>query len=70
MSKNNGRDQKFFNCSEQHELKYVSGKYEDSEKVYQFLVESCKNGKIKYSSHIQVYTLIEQELGLAIPVRH
>lgn len=57
-------DHKFFNCSEEHELKYVSNLYEDSEKVYSFLKECCKNDKIKYSTHEEVYQLIKDELGL------
>ncbi len=70
MSENLARDQKYFNCSEEHELKYVSGKYADQEKVYQFLVESCKNNKIHYSTHMEVYQLIEKELGYPIPIKH
>lgn len=57
-------DHKHFNCSEEHEFKYVSGLYSDSNTVYDFLKESCKNGKIKYSTHQEVYLLIEDELGL------
>lgn len=57
-------DHKYFNCSEEHEFKYVSELYEDSEKVYLFLKESCKNDKIKYSTHEEVYQLIQDNLGL------
>lgn len=70
MSKNLGKDQKFFNCSEEHERKYVAGKYQDQERVLTFIKESCKNGKIKYSTHMQVYQLIKEELGLEIPIKH
>lgn len=64
MSKDLARDQKFFNCSEEHEVKYVSGRFSDSEKVYAFLKSSCKSGKIKYFSHDKVYALIKTELGV------
>ena len=63
MAQNLSRDQKFFNCSEEHELKYVSGLYSESQKVYDYLVSNCKSGKIKYSSHAEVYALIKNELG-------
>lgn len=42
------RDAKFFNCSEAHELNYVSGKYEDSAKVKEFIKEKCKDKTIHY----------------------
>lgn len=57
-------DHKHFNCSEEHEFTYVSSLYADSQKVYDFLKESCKNGKINYSTHTEVYQLIKDELGL------
>ncbi len=64
MSDNLARNQKYFNCSKESELKYVSGLYSENQKVYDFLVSSCKDGKIKYSTHAEVYALIKKELGL------
>ena len=42
------KDAKFFNCSEEHELNYVSGKYKDREKVREFIKEKCKDKTIHY----------------------
>lgn len=42
------KDGKFFNCSEEHELNYVSGKYEDKEKVKEFIKAKCKDKTIHY----------------------
>ena len=65
MGRDKAKDDKFFNCSQEHELKYVSGLYPGYEvRVYHFLVSKCQAGIIKYSTHKQVYDLIEKELGL------
>ena len=69
MSNNLAKDQKYFNCSEDYELKNVSEKYEEQETMLAFLIECCKNGKIKYSTHREVYELIKKEMRLEIPVR-
>lgn len=42
------RDNKFFNCSEEHELNYVAGKYEDREKVKEFIRQKCADKTIHY----------------------
>lgn len=62
------KNDKFFNCNEEQELQHVSGLYEESEKVYQFLKRACKTHGIYHSTHEEVYRLIERELGYAIPV--
>ena len=67
MSKENkARDDKFLNCSEEHELDYVADKYEERDKVYEFLKAKCADKTIKYSSHDEVYALIEKELGFKL----
>jgi len=58
-------DHKHFNCSEEHEFQYVSSLYTNSDRVCDFLKESCKSGKINYSTHAEVYKLIKDELGLS-----
>lgn len=45
------RDAKYFNCSEEHELNQVSGKYKDKEKVKQFIRGKCKDKTIRYWTH-------------------
>lgn len=68
MGRNKTKDDTLFNCSQQHELKYVSGLYSEENKVYEFLEEKCNKGIIKDFTHLQVYKLIEKELGYIIPI--
>lgn len=68
MGRDKARDDKFFNCSQEHEDNYVSGLYgKDKPKVKEFLEKKCNEGKINYSKHQAVYELIKKELGLQIP---
>ncbi len=69
MAQNKPRDDEFFNCGEEHENRYVSKLYgSNSEKVHVFLEKKCSDSTINYSTHRQVYQLIEKEFGLPIPV--
>ncbi len=70
MGKDYKKDSKFFNCSQDHERKYLAGRYSDHKKVEEFLIAKCKDGTIKYSTHQEVYELIEKELGFAVPVHN
>jgi tryptophanyl-tRNA synthetase len=67
MRKDKPRDDENFNCSEEHEFDYVSSLYNDTEEVRKFLKDKCKSGDINYSTHKEVYELIEKELGFPIP---
>ena len=67
MAKDYKKDAKFFNCSEDHERKYMANRYEQSKAVEDFLIKKCKDGTIKYSTHEEVYALINKELGFAVP---
>ena len=57
------RDDKFFNCKEEHEFYYVSKLYDKKEEVHDFLEKKCESDEINYSTHDEVYELIEKELG-------
>ncbi|TGL58458.1 hypothetical protein EHQ64_18870 [Leptospira sarikeiensis] len=61
------KDQKHFNCSEEHEIEYVASLYAHSEKVKQLLKDKCKSKEIHYSTHAEVYALIEKELKYPLP---
>ena len=67
MARDKARDDEFFNCSQEHEFQYVSGLYSEKEKVYKYLKEKCADGTIKYSTHMQVYEMIANDLGYPIP---
>jgi hypothetical protein len=55
-------DNKYFNCSQAHEAAYVATVYNDkSDKtVKEFLKEKCTSGEIKYSTHDEVYALLDK----------
>ena len=68
MARDKAKDDKHFNCSQEHEFTYVSELYKGSISVYEFLKKKCKDGGIKYSTHMEVYQMIKNELGYSIPV--
>jgi hypothetical protein len=70
MAKDKARDDKFFNCSKQHEVDYVAGLYEDSAGVRDLLAKKCADGTIHYSTNLEVYKIIKDELGYDIKVGH
>ena len=52
-------DNKFFNCSEKHEMDYMAGKFQGSkEDIVGKLKELCKLKKIHYSTHKEVEQLM------------
>ncbi len=71
MARDKAKDDKHFNCSQEHEFTYVSGLYSDKTadkiKVYLFLKKKCEDGSIKYSTHYEVYGMIKDEIGYPIP---
>lgn len=68
-ARDKAKDDKFFNCDQDYEVELVANHYGSNKQVViNFLKESCHNGKIHYSTHLQVYTLIKNELGYPIPV--
>ncbi len=67
MARDKAKDDVYFNCSQEHELNYVANLYVSSNEVKQFLKRKCSDGTINYKTHYEVYTLIKNELGYAIP---
>ncbi len=68
MARDKARDDKYFNCSEKHENDYVSSLYgNNKDSVSIFLVTACSSKKIHYSTHMDVYELIKNEFGYAVP---
>ena len=61
MEKSVERDNKFFNCSEEHELKHVAGKYENPDAVAAFIKQECASGLIHYWTHEKVYDLLQKK---------
>jgi hypothetical protein len=50
-----------FNCSEDHENKYVSDLYEEENKVSKFLKNGCEDGSINDTTHEKLYTMLYKE---------
>jgi len=67
MARDKAKDDKYFNCSQEHEINYVAGLYNKEEEVKKFLKQKCKDGTIKYFTHMKLYELIKKELGFPIP---
>ncbi len=69
MARDKAKDDLMFNCNQVHEHTQVASHYgTNEENVLKFLKDSCAKGDIFYFTHAQVYKLIEDKLGLAIPV--
>ncbi len=67
MGRDKKRDDKFFNCSQDHEIEYVANLYQDKETVKKLINLDCTLGNIKYMTHIDLYKKIEKELGFSVP---
>lgn len=68
MARDKAKDDKFFNCDQEHEKNYVAGLYPDKQKVYDYLTLDCLLNNIKNSTHLEVYKLIERKLGYSMPI--
>jgi hypothetical protein len=68
MARDKSKDDKYFNCSQEHERKYVASLYQDEAGVNKFLIKKCQDGTIHYWTHMKVYELIKKDLGYPIPV--
>jgi hypothetical protein len=68
MGRDKSRDDKYFNCQQEHESYYVSKLYTNKEKIHQYLASKCNSGKINYSTHMEVYKMIQNDLGYPIPI--
>lgn len=68
MARDKARDDKYFNCFQEHEVQYVCNLYPyDRERVRAYIKKSCSSGSLKYVTHKRLYELIQRDLGLSIP---
>jgi len=66
MARDLARDQKMFNCSQEHEVAYVASLYPGNETPVRAVIEQgCKMGELKNFTHVKVYEYIQQKTGLA-----
>ncbi|WP_066628762.1 hypothetical protein [Labilibacter marinus] len=67
MARSKSNDKQVFTCEQTHQLNYFSHLYNKNEDVEKFLRRSCATGTIDKKTHIEVFKLIEEELGYPIP---
>jgi hypothetical protein len=67
MTKDESKDYQFFECDQQQDLDYVAGLYNEKEKVYDLLYTERNKNTISYSTHVDIYELIEDKLGYPVP---
>jgi hypothetical protein len=67
MARDKSKDDKLFSCSQAHEVEYVSNLYAAKATVKTFLQNACASNRIKNSTHMQVYELIQTDLSYPIP---
>jgi hypothetical protein len=60
----------FFECNDTSEHEYVASLYGNRRTVVAaFLKDKCAQSPIKYSTHLDVFELIELKLGYPIPLK-
>ncbi|MDO8999677.1 MAG: hypothetical protein Q7W45_07930 [Bacteroidota bacterium] len=67
MVRDKARDNKYFNCSQESEMNYVSALYHQNTIVKDFLKYVCVKGILKNSLYMDVYDFIKKELGYELP---
>jgi hypothetical protein len=67
MWRDKEKDVKEFKCHQDSELNYVARLYNDKIIVKAFLIGKCKMRSIKYFTYMDIYKLIEKELGYPVP---
>lgn len=53
-----GKEQDYFNCSEDYEHDYVAGLFEETRKVKKWLKENCANNNINNTTHVELYQML------------
>jgi hypothetical protein len=61
------KDHEEFKCNRDSELELVAQLYADWVSVKAFLIGNCNKKAIKYFTYMDVYKLIEKELGYPLP---
>jgi len=67
MARSKSNDQEVFSSEQPHQLNYFTHLYKKNEEVEKFLRRHCANGTIDKKTHLEVFKLIEEELGYPIP---
>ncbi len=68
MKRDKNKDDKYFQCNLEHEHKNIYDLYTGGEDFVKKLLNSeCRKGTICNLTHLEIYELIEYELGLTVP---
>ncbi len=67
MARNKLYDEHVFKSNETHKINYFSHLYGKDENVKRFLKRNCALGRIQNKTHLELFQLIEKELGIPIP---
>jgi len=67
MAKDETKDYQFFECEQQEDLDYVASLYAQQDRVYALLRQEREKKTIQYSTHVDIYELIETKLGYPVP---
>ncbi|TLX75208.1 hypothetical protein E9993_09915 [Labilibacter sediminis] len=67
MSRSKSKDNHVFTCDQTHVLNYLTHLYGKDETVESFLRRHCAKGTIENKTHLELFQMIEKELGYPIP---
>lgn len=68
MQRDKEKDDIEFKCNRDTQVDYVANLYTDKVIVKAFLIGKCKTKSIKYFSYLEIFKLIEKELGYPVPM--
>ncbi|GAF03164.1 hypothetical protein [Saccharicrinis fermentans] len=67
MARNKSNDKLVFSWEHPYQLNYFAHLYGKNEEVEKFLRRHCANGSLENKTHLEVFEMIEEELGFPIP---
>ncbi|TLX74134.1 hypothetical protein E9993_13630 [Labilibacter sediminis] len=67
MARSKQFDNQVFKSAQTHVLNYLTHLYDKSELVESYLRRKCAIGTIEEKTHLEIFTMIEEELGIPIP---
>lgn len=71
MNSNQIQTDSLFDCHEKHEFEYIIGtySYDKQNSISNLLSNACNNGELDSLTYQEIYELIENKLGYAIPAK-
>ena len=67
MARSKANDKQVFSCQEPHQLNYLTHLYDNDKEVENFLRRHCAIGTIENKTHMEVFKMVKNELGIPIP---